>query len=95
MIPVRCRRQRDVSGRKSSNAVMMVPAYLNDSQRQATKDTGTIAGLDMVRIITNLQQLQLHMACTVQRGAQGPIYDMGGSTFEVSLITIARRRNHR
>ena len=68
---------------------MMVPAYLNDSQRQATKDAGTIAGLDMVRIINEPTAAAIAYGMyKVQRGAQGPIYDMGGSTFDVSLLTI-------
>lgn len=71
-------------------AVITVPAYFNDAQRQATKDAGTIAGLKVLRIIN--EPTAAAIAYGLDKGAQGErnvlIFDLGGGTFDVSLLTI-------
>ncbi|CDO72906.1 hypothetical protein BN946_scf185002.g91 [Trametes cinnabarina] len=73
-----------------SSAVITVPAYFNDSQRQATKDAGTIAGLNVLRIIN--EPTAAAIAYGLDKKAQGErnvlIFDLGGGTFDVSLLTI-------
>ncbi len=71
-----------------SKAVITVPAYFNDSQRQATKDAGTIAGLDVVRIIN--EPTAASLAYGLQQRTQGTIavYDLGGWTFDISLLKL-------
>merc|ERR1719326_621909 len=77
-------------GTKVSDAVVTVPAYFNDSQRQATKDAGSIAGLNVLRIIN--EPTAAAIAYGLDKKAAGEmnvlIYDMGGGTFDVSLLTI-------
>eukprot|EP00300_Choanocystis_sp_HF-7_P014275 c18631_g1_i2.p1 GENE.c18631_g1_i2~~c18631_g1_i2.p1 ORF type:complete len:670 (+),score=231.38 c18631_g1_i2:29-2011(+) len=78
-------------GREVKNAVVTVPAYFNDSQRQATKDAGTIAGLNVMRIIN--EPTAAAIAYGLDKGKTGPerhvlIFDLGGGTFDVSLLTI-------
>lgn len=72
------------------NAVVTVPAYFNDSQRQATKDAGTIAGLNVLRIIN--EPTAAAIAYGLDKKGQGEknvlIFDLGGGTFDVSLLTI-------
>merc|ERR1711927_130516 len=72
------------------NAVVTVPAYFNDSQRQATKDAGTIAGLNVMRIIN--EPTAAAIAYGLDKKASGErnvlIFDLGGGTFDVSLLTI-------
>merc|ERR1712173_236573 len=77
-------------GASVSNAVITVPAYFNDSQRQATKDAGTIAGLNVDRIIN--EPTAAAIAYGLDKKDQGErnvlIYDLGGGTFDVSLVSI-------
>jgi len=77
-------------GTKVNDAVVTVPAYFNDSQRQATKDAGAISGLNVLRIIN--EPTAAAIAYGLDKKASGErnvlIYDMGGGTFDVSLLTI-------
>ena len=81
----------DYLGEELSEAVITVPAYFNDSQRQATKDAGRIAGLDVKRIINEPTAAALAYGLDKQRGdAKIAVYDLGGGTFDVSIIEIAK-----
>uniref|UniRef100_A0AAQ6IKH8 Heat shock protein family A (Hsp70) member 2 n=1 Tax=Anabas testudineus TaxID=64144 RepID=A0AAQ6IKH8_ANATE len=77
-------------GHKVSSAVITVPAYFNDSQRQATKDAGVIAGLNVLRIIN--EPTAAAIAYGLDKGKSGErnvlIFDLGGGTFDVSILTI-------
>lgn len=77
-------------GQKVNEAVITVPAYFNDSQRQATKDAGTIAGLNVLRIIN--EPTAAAIAYGLDKKNQGErnvlIFDLGGGTFDVSLLQI-------
>merc|ERR1712188_229132 len=75
-------------GRKVSKAVITVPAYFNDQQRQATKDAGTIAGLDVQRIINEPTAAALAYGMDKADGKQIVVYDLGGGTFDVSVLEI-------
>ena len=80
----------DYLGETVSEAVITVPAYFNDSQRQATKDAGKIAGLDVKRIINEPTAAALAYGMDKQRGDRKiAVYDLGGGTFDVSIIEIA------
>ena len=80
----------DYLGEDISDAVITVPAYFNDSQRQATKDAGRIAGLDVKRIINEPTAAALAYGMDKQRGdAKIAVYDLGGGTFDISIIEIA------
>ena len=77
-------------GEDISEAVITVPAYFNDSQRQATKDAGRIAGLDVKRIINEPTAAALAYGMDKQRGdTKIAVYDLGGGTFDISIIEIA------
>ncbi len=77
-------------GEEVTEAVITVPAYFNDSQRQATKDAGKIAGLEVKRIINEPTAAALAYGLDKQRGdAKVAVYDLGGGTFDVSIIEIA------
>ncbi|MEM7077962.1 MAG: molecular chaperone DnaK [Pseudomonadota bacterium] len=77
-------------GEDVTEAVITVPAYFNDSQRQATKDAGKIAGLDVKRIINEPTAAALAYGLDKQRGdTKVAVYDLGGGTFDVSIIEIA------
>jgi molecular chaperone DnaK len=77
-------------GEEITEAVITVPAYFNDSQRQATKDAGRIAGLDVKRIINEPTAAALAYGMDKKRGdARIAVYDLGGGTFDVSIIEIA------
>jgi molecular chaperone DnaK len=77
-------------GEEVSEAVITVPAYFNDSQRQATKDAGKIAGLDVKRIINEPTAAALAYGMDKKRGDRKiVVYDLGGGTFDVSVIEIA------
>ena len=80
----------DYLGEKVTNAVITVPAYFNDSQRQATKDAGRIAGLEVKRIINEPTAAALAYGLDKKRGDQKiAVYDLGGGTFDISIIEIA------
>jgi molecular chaperone DnaK len=80
----------DYLGEKVTEAVITVPAYFNDSQRQATKDAGRIAGLDVKRIINEPTAAALAYGMDKKRGDQKiAVYDLGGGTFDISIIEIA------
>jgi molecular chaperone DnaK len=80
----------DYLGETVTEAVVTVPAYFNDSQRQATKDAGKIAGLDVKRIINEPTAAALAYGMDKQRGDRKiAVYDLGGGTFDVSVIEIA------
>jgi molecular chaperone DnaK len=80
----------DYLGESVSEAVITVPAYFNDSQRQATKDAGRIAGLDVKRIINEPTAAALAFGLDKQEGDRKiAVYDLGGGTFDVSIIDIA------
>jgi len=77
-------------GEEVTEAVITVPAYFNDSQRQATKDAGRIAGLDVKRIINEPTAAALAYGMDKQRGNKTvAVYDLGGGTFDISIIEIA------
>ncbi|CAF4468096.1 unnamed protein product [Rotaria socialis] len=79
-------------GKKVKNAVVTVPAYFNDVQRQATKDAGTIAGLNVVRIINEPTAAAIAYGLDRLRKEEGSknilVFDLGGGTFDVSLLTF-------
>ncbi|KAI0351637.1 heat shock protein 70 [Trametes cingulata] len=76
-------------GRSVSHAVVTVPAYFNDAQRQATKDAGTIAGLQVLRIINEPTAAAIAYGLDKKGGeSQIIVYDLGGGTFDVSLLSI-------
>jgi len=80
----------DYLGKTVTEAVITVPAYFNDSQRQATKDAGRIAGLDVKRIINEPTAAALAYGMDKKRGdSTVAVYDLGGGTFDVSIIEIA------
>ena len=80
----------DYLGEKVTEAVITVPAYFNDSQRQATKDAGKIAGLDVKRIINEPTAAALAYGMDQQKGDRTiAVYDLGGGTFDISIIEIA------
>ncbi len=80
----------DYLGEKVTEAVITVPAYFNDSQRQATKDAGRIAGLDVKRIINEPTAAALAFGMDKVKGDRKiAVYDLGGGTFDISIIEIA------
>lgn len=80
----------DYLGEEVKEAVITVPAYFNDSQRQATKDAGRIAGLEVKRIINEPTAAALAYGLDKKRGDQKiAVYDLGGGTFDISIIEIA------
>ena len=80
----------DYLGETVSEAVITVPAYFNDSQRQATKDAGKIAGLDVKRIINEPTAAALAYGMDKEKGDKTiAVYDLGGGTFDISIIEIA------
>lgn len=76
-------------GRKVQHAVVTVPAYFNDAQRQATKDAGKIAGLDVARIINEPTAAALAYGLEKADGKIVAVYDLGGGTFDVSILEIS------
>ncbi|MBV5272365.1 MAG: molecular chaperone DnaK [Lamprocystis purpurea] len=81
----------DYLGEPVKEAVITVPAYFNDSQRQATKDAGRIAGLEVKRIINEPTAAALAYGTDKKRGDQKiAVYDLGGGTFDISIIEIAQ-----
>ena len=78
----------DHLGTKVEKAVITVPAYFNDAQRQATKDAGVIAGLDVVRIISEPTAAALAYGMENKSNEKVLVYDLGGGTFDVSILDI-------
>ena len=79
----------DHLGQKIEKAVITVPAYFNDAQRQATKDAGVIAGLDVVRIINEPTAAALAYGMENKGNEKVLVFDLGGGTFDVSILDIA------
>src|SRR2546428_4157131 len=75
-------------GQKVEQAVITVPAYFNDAQRQATKDAGKIAGLEVLRIINEPTAAALAYGLEKQEGKTIAVYDLGGGTFDISILEI-------
>jgi molecular chaperone DnaK len=75
-------------GNKVTEAVITVPAYFNDSQRQATKDAGTIAGLNVLRIINEPTAAALAYGADKKKEGIIAVYDLGGGTFDISILEI-------
>ena len=75
-------------GEKITQAVITVPAYFNDSQRQATKDAGRIAGLEVLRIINEPTAESLAYGLDKKKNEQVAVYDLGGGTFDISILDI-------
>jgi molecular chaperone DnaK len=78
----------DYLGEKVSDAVITVPAYFNDSQRQATKDSGKIAGLNVLRIINEPTAASLAYGLDKKKEEEIAVYDLGGGTFDISILEI-------
>ena len=78
----------DYLGQKVSKAVITVPAYFNDSQRQATKDAGKIAGLEVLRIINEPTAAALAYGLDKKKNEKIAVYDLGGGTFDISILEI-------
>ena len=78
----------DYLGEKVEKAVITVPAYFNDSQRKATKDAGTIAGLDVVRIINEPTAAALAYSMDKKKDQTIAVYDFGGGTFDISILEV-------
>ncbi|MCP1220562.1 MAG: molecular chaperone DnaK [Acetobacter orientalis] len=76
-------------GEKVTQAVITVPAYFNDAQRQATKDAGRIAGLEVLRIINEPTAAALAYGMEKKSGGTVAVYDLGGGTFDVSVLEIS------
>ena len=75
-------------GEKVDKAVITVPAYFNDSQRQATKDAGTIAGLEVLRIVNEPTAAALAYGLDKEEDQTILVYDLGGGTFDVSILEL-------
>jgi molecular chaperone DnaK len=75
-------------GEKVSQAVITVPAYFNDAQRQATKDAGKIAGLEVLRIINEPTAAALAYGLEKKKQSKIAVYDLGGGTFDISILDI-------
>ncbi|MEY3020989.1 MAG: chaperone protein DnaK, partial [Planctomycetota bacterium] len=78
----------DYLGEKVERAVITVPAYFNDSQRQATKDAGEIAGLKVERIINEPTAAALAYGLEKKKNARIAVFDLGGGTFDVSILDV-------
>jgi molecular chaperone DnaK len=78
----------DYTGEKITQAVITVPAYFNDSQRQATKDAGRIAGLDVKRIINEPTAAALAYGLDKKKDETIAVYDFGGGTFDISILEV-------
>ena len=80
----------DYLGEEVTEAVVTVPTYFNDSQRQATKDAGSIAGLEVLRIINEPTAAAIAYGLDKKSGGERNIliFDLGGGTFDVSLLSI-------
>jgi molecular chaperone DnaK len=78
----------DYLGEKVTDAVITVPAYFNDSQRQATKDAGRIAGLNVLRIINEPTAAALAYGLDKKKDETVAVYDLGGGTFDISILEL-------
>lgn len=78
----------DYLGEKVTDAVITVPAYFNDSQRQATKDAGKIAGLNVLRIINEPTAAALAYGLDKKKDEKIAVYDLGGGTFDISILEL-------
>ena len=78
----------DHLGEKISDAVITVPAYFNDAQRQATKDAGKIAGLNVLRIINEPTAAALAYGLDKKKNETIAVYDFGGGTFDISVLEV-------
>jgi len=78
----------DYLGQKVTKAVITVPAYFNDAQRQATKDAGKIAGLEVLRIINEPTAAALAYGLDKKKNEKIAVYDLGGGTFDISILEI-------
>jgi molecular chaperone DnaK len=78
----------DYLGEKITEAVITVPAYFNDSQRQATKDAGRIAGLDVLRIINEPTAASLAYGLDKKKDEKIAVFDLGGGTFDISILEL-------
>ncbi|PLX27451.1 molecular chaperone DnaK [Candidatus Parcubacteria bacterium] len=76
-------------GEKITEAVITVPAYFDDSQRQATKDAGKIAGLEVKRIVNEPTAAALAYGFEKKKGQQIAVYDLGGGTFDISILDVS------
>jgi molecular chaperone DnaK len=79
---------RKLSGREVTQAVITVPAYFNDAQRQATKDAGKIAGLEVLRIINEPTAAALAYGLDKKESRTIAVYDLGGGTFDITILEI-------
>src|SRR5439155_8439037 len=75
-------------GQKVTQAVITVPAYFNDAQRQATKDAGKIAGLEVMRIINEPTAAALAYGLEKKKNETIAVYDFGGGTFDISILQL-------
>ena len=75
-------------GQEVSKAVITVPAYFNDAQRQATKDAGKIAGLEVLRIINEPTAASLAYGLDKKENKKIAVYDLGGGTFDISILEL-------
>src|SRR5205814_10316641 len=75
-------------GERITQAVITVPAYFNDAQREATKDAGTIAGLEVLRIINEPTAASLAYGLDKKRDEIIAVYDLGGGTFDISILQL-------
>ena len=78
----------DYLGEKVTDAVITVPAYFNDAQRQATKDAGKIAGLNVLRIINEPTAAALAYGLDKKKNETIAVYDFGGGTFDISVLEV-------
>jgi molecular chaperone DnaK len=79
----------DYLGHKAEKAVVTVPAYFNDAQRQATKDAGKIAGLDVLRIINEPTAAALAYGLDKKKEEKVAVFDLGGGTYDISILELA------
>src|SRR6266545_4194498 len=78
----------DYLGEKVTDAVITVPAYFNDAQRQATKDAGRIAGLNVLRIVNEPTAAALAYGLDKKKNEKIAVYDFGGGTFDISILEV-------
>ena len=78
----------DYLGEKVTKAVVTVPAYFNDAQRQATKDAGDVAGLEVVRIINEPTAASLAYGLDKKKDEMIAVFDLGGGTFDISVLEL-------